>query len=65
MKVTARGNEIGIDCNGKRLIQAHDGTFDSGSIGLRVVDTHAAFSDIQIIPEPDKNVIAPPLAEGR
>jgi GH43 family beta-xylosidase len=50
MKVTARGNEIEIDCNGARLLEARDGTFASGSIGLRVVDTRAAFSELQITP---------------
>jgi hypothetical protein len=50
MKVTARGNEIEIDCNGARLLQARDGAFTSGSIGLRVVDSRAAFSELQITP---------------
>jgi GH43 family beta-xylosidase len=50
MKVTAQRNQIEISCDGARLLQAHDGTFDSGSIGLRVVDTQAAFSELQIAP---------------
>ena len=56
MKVTARGNDIEIDCNGERLLQARDRAFDSGSIGLRVVDTDAAFSDLKIVPlKPDSS----------
>lgn len=50
MKIIARRDEIEIDCNGERLLQAHDSAFSSGSIGLRVVDTRAAFSDLQITP---------------
>jgi len=50
LKITARQNQFEIDFNGDRLLQARDSTFDSGSIGLRVVDTHAAFSDVQITP---------------
>jgi hypothetical protein len=50
MKITAHQNQFEIDLNGNRLLQAQDGTFDSGSVGLRVVDTHAAFSDVQITP---------------
>jgi hypothetical protein len=54
MKITARRNEIEIDCNGERLLQTRDSSFDFGSIGLRVVDTRAGFSDLQITPlEPD------------
>jgi GH43 family beta-xylosidase len=65
MKVTARRNEIEIDCNGQRVLQARDGTFDSGSIGLRVVDMDAAFSDVEITPMADGDATAPPLAEGK
>jgi len=50
MKVTAQRNQIEIACDGAPLLQARDGTFNSGSIGLRVVDAHAAFSDLQITP---------------
>jgi hypothetical protein len=50
MKVTAQRNQIEIACDGAPLLQAHDSTFSSGSIGLRVVDTRAAFSDLQITP---------------
>jgi GH43 family beta-xylosidase len=50
LKVTAEQDRIEIACDGTRLLQARDGTFNSGSIGLRVVDTHAAFSDLQIVP---------------
>lgn len=50
LKITARDSDLEIDCNGERLIQTHDATFNSGSIGLRVVDTSAAFSDVEVIP---------------
>jgi GH43 family beta-xylosidase len=65
MKVTAHDNEIEVACNGERLIQASDDTFASGSIGLRVVDTHAAFSDVQITPETARAPVETPLAGGR
>jgi GH43 family beta-xylosidase len=50
LKVTARQNEIEIDCDGERVLQARDAAYGSGSIGLRVVDTRASFSDLQITP---------------
>jgi GH43 family beta-xylosidase len=50
VKITARGGEIEVSCNGVELLHAQDATFDSGSIGLRVVDTNAEFSELQITP---------------
>jgi GH43 family beta-xylosidase len=56
IKITARRSQIEIDCDGARLLDARDSTFDSGSIGLRVVDTSAVFSDVQIAPMEDSNL---------
>jgi GH43 family beta-xylosidase len=50
MTVIARREEIEIDCDGKQMLRARDNTFNSGSIGLRVMDASAAFSDVQITP---------------
>jgi GH43 family beta-xylosidase len=46
--VSERAGQIQVSLQGKTLIQTNDGTFTSGSIGLRVVDSHAAFADLEI-----------------
>lgn len=46
--VKTRGNRIEVLVDGQSLIQLEDNTYPAGSIGLRVVDTHARFSDVQV-----------------
>ena len=58
LAVSARGNEIKVSLQGMTLIQTNDATFAFGSIGLRVVDTHAAFSQLTIEPLADGAVPA-------
>lgn len=48
--VTARGEEIVVTLDGKRVIQATDDAYRRGTVGLRVVDSTAAFSDVEIKP---------------
>ena len=62
MKITAHGDELQVDCNGHRVLEARDGAYDSGTIGLRVVDMHAAFSDVQITPVTAEETTAASLA---
>jgi hypothetical protein len=47
----AHDSELEADCPGTHL-HAHDATFATGSIRLRVVDTSAAFTGLKIVPEP-------------
>ncbi len=65
LKVIAQGTEFEVDCNGTPLIHARDGTYQSGSIGLRVVDACAGFSDVQIAPRSVEVGAVQPLAGGR
>lgn len=53
LSVTARGDEITASIDGKALIRATDDRGPSGTVGLRVVDAHAAFDDLRV--EPLKN----------
>ncbi len=48
MSVTARGPEIVLALDGKEVMRKKDSQYSGGSVGLRVVDTHAAFSDLTI-----------------
>jgi len=50
LTVTVRSNHIEASLNGKLLVQATDAKFASGSVGLRVVGTHAAFTQLKIEP---------------
>lgn len=65
LRVIARGPDIEVDCDGQRLLHAQGRTYDSGSIGLRVVDAQAGFSDLQITPLAENDSGTPHLAEGR
>jgi hypothetical protein len=42
------GEKITISHNGEQKIQHHDATYSRGRFGLRVVNTHARFSEISI-----------------
>jgi hypothetical protein len=46
--VQARGEEITVGLDGKTVIEARDGDYRSGLVGLRVVDTHALFDDFEV-----------------
>ena len=48
LSVTARGPEIVLCLDGKEVMRKKDSQHSGGSVGLRVVDTHAAFSDLTI-----------------
>jgi hypothetical protein len=37
-----------VSVDGKEVLQARDATYPRGSVGLRVVDTHACFSDLKV-----------------
>lgn len=50
LEVTARGDSIVVTLDGKEVLKADDDAFAHGSIGLRVVDTEAAFSDVTVEP---------------
>jgi GH43 family beta-xylosidase len=50
MAVSALGGAIRVAVQGKTVLQVNDSTFASGSVGLRVADSHAAFSRLRIKP---------------
>jgi len=50
LTVSAIGSHLEASLNGKLLVQATDSTFVSGSVGLRVDDSHADFSRLTITP---------------
>ena len=47
LSVTAQGDAFTISLNGQPVLETRDATYARGSIGLRVVDTHAVFTDFQ------------------
>jgi hypothetical protein len=48
LSATAKGPEIAVCLNGKEVMRNNDLQHTGGSVGLRVVDTHAAFSDLAV-----------------
>lgn len=50
LRVDVIKDEIGVSVDGKRFLTVKDTTYSQGSAGLRVVDTHAIFSEFQISP---------------
>jgi hypothetical protein len=46
MSVECRGDRFWIAVGDKVVLRHHDPTYASGTVGLRVVDTHAVFSDL-------------------
>ena len=46
--VTAKGSDFKITLDGKEVLKATDSTYGSGSVGLRVVDTHVRFSGLSV-----------------
>lgn len=47
LAVRARSDRFAISVDGKPVLEARDSSHPRGSIGLRVVDTHACFSDLK------------------
>jgi GH43 family beta-xylosidase len=62
LSVRVTGDQIRVSVPGQVLLETNDATFPSGSIGLRVVDTHAAFSKLEIQPLADATKVAPKKA---
>jgi arylsulfatase A-like enzyme/GH43 family beta-xylosidase len=50
LEVIVRGDAITIMLDGQQALKAEDDAYAHGSIGLRVVDTEAAFSDVSVEP---------------
>ncbi|MEZ6086902.1 MAG: family 43 glycosylhydrolase [Pirellulaceae bacterium] len=50
ISVQIKGDRITVWHNNERKIQHTDGTYERGSLGLRVVDTDASFSDMKVTP---------------
>ena len=48
LAVEAKGEKIIVRVNGKTAIEASDGTYERGSVGVRVVDTHAVFRSLEV-----------------
>ena len=48
--VTSQGNQFKVSLNGTPMISVQDSTYDRGTIGIRVVNTHAVFSDLECSP---------------
>ncbi len=48
LRVVAEGPKITVFVKDQRVIVAEDATWRSGSVGLRVVDTHAVFSELAV-----------------
>ena len=48
LEVSARGDRIEVRLNGKSQMIHHDSTYVRGSVGLRVVNSDAVFSDLSV-----------------
>ena len=48
LEVTAVGAKISINLNGETVLTQNDSTYTRGTVGLRVVDIPAEFSDLEI-----------------
>lgn len=46
--VAASGTKMSVSLDGKTILTAEDATYSRGSVGLRVVDTHARFRDLNV-----------------
>lgn len=47
--VSAVGKKMTVSLGGRTVLSAEDSTYSVGSVGLRVVDTHARFRSLEII----------------
>jgi len=50
LEIEAVGDQISVSLNGGKRMAVTDDTYAGGAIGLRVVDTHAVFSDLVVRP---------------
>lgn len=50
LTIQVQGTSMTVSHNGSQKIQHNDGTYERGAIGLRVVNTDASFSNIQVAP---------------
>lgn len=50
LAVTCKGDQFTVSLNGNPMISVRDTTYDRGTIGMRVVNTHAVFSDLECSP---------------
>ena len=50
LEVIARGDAIAVNLDGQQVLQAQDDDYSRGSVGLRVVDTEAAFCNLTVEP---------------
>jgi len=48
LSVAVHGDHFTVLHNGKQKLQHTDGTYDRGAIGLRVVNTDACFSEVNV-----------------
>lgn len=48
LSVEARGEHFRVSIDGKEMLRASDNTYPRGSVGLRVVDTQARFTDLKV-----------------
>jgi hypothetical protein len=46
--VISRGSEFKVTLGGKEVLTARDESFTAGTVGLRVVDTHACFGELKV-----------------
>lgn len=51
LRVTAVGDQLMVHHNDRLAISVRDSTWESGTVGVRVVDTHARFSNLHITSE--------------
>jgi hypothetical protein len=57
--VAAIGRHFQVRVQDEVLIDTNDATYASGSVGLRVVNTHAAFADLHVMPFDRSAAVAP------
>ncbi len=50
LAVTCKGDQFTVSLNGETIMSVQDATYDRGTIGLRVVNTHAVFTDLKCSP---------------
>lgn len=53
LRVEAAGSHIRVLVDEKHKIHVSDGTYSTGMIGVRVVDTYALFDDFRVTPTPE------------
>ena len=50
LSVTCKDDQFTVSVNGKLMMSVQDATYDRGTIGMRVVNTHAVFTDLECSP---------------